>query len=885
VPNRKIVPLEPVILNNAILMKRRLEFHKIALESLGVTYLSELVGTLQISGNVIPTPGLLFPDNIHTGHPTTTFSRAKRLKKGATSHTWRLENIGGVARILQAKPFPANPHPRPYPHPYPHPIRVATAYWAADWIKIEDDTQVILMQPNSYLVIIANRITIGKNVTITWEMPQRTVPIKPSYIPPPPATPPKSTYMKGTPGRPGRKGTDGGPGHNGTDGPEIEIWTLKMTGTPDIVIPGQDGFTGGEGGDGGPGGNGAAGKDWTPGPLGDCKNGPGNGGRGGRGGRGGDGGPGGDGGDGGRFSLYAPQEIINNFINSFLVHAAGGRNGYGGKGGKGGKGGRGGHHGKDRHWPHCPTDFGQDGQPGPDGASGHRGEEGSPGKLRQHPFSFQVIEEEDFLTALSKPAIHSLTPYEVRQGDTVTVSGTRFSDTDVVVLNGVECATTVSSDTLITFIVGNVSGGNSFVQVKQSDGTLSNKVSIQILPTIDYIVSEFGEIRSDSTPPGHFQPSSTIIIKGTGFAPGAYIKILDQYIQDVTYEDNNTLRANLIRPISTQRNVDGEEIDIQVLLQDDFESNSLKILLDTYHIVVFGDSIQWGQGLRDDLKFSSLVEQFIINHHGDIGVYRNIYAHSGAIIGVGDNNDLPSLGEEVPYSYPTILQQVDSFSGEKDKVDLILLDGGINDIGVNEIVSPVANSDLKTITHKYCYEDLKYLLERVTGKFNHATIIVTGYYQIVSEDSNLEMLALLLTGVGVSLLGLPTSMVVGHILTQLAKDKMVERCATFAERSRIEISNAIDEVNGSLPGGPRVYFAQPAFKPQNAIFASDTWLWGVNPPLSPQDDDNSGGVASSREAECNAAGNRAPSYCKIASIGHPNVAGAQEYARKIIELL
>ncbi len=55
--------------------------------------------------------------------------------------------------------------------------------------------------------------------------------------------------------------------------------------------------------------------------------------------------------------------------------------------------------------------------------------------------------------------------------------------------------------------------------------------------------------------------------------------------------------------------------------------------------------------------------------------------------------------------------------------------------------------------------------------------------------------------------------------------------------------------------------------------------------MLPQDDANSGGVASQRALDCDAAGNRAEVYCDIASIGHPNVAGANEYARSIIALL
>jgi len=66
-------------------------------------------------------------------------------------------------------------------------------------------------------------------------------------------------------------------------------------------------------------------------------------------------------------------------------------------------------------------------------------------------------------------------------------------------------------------------------------------------------------------------------------------------------------------------------------------------------MVVLGDSIQWGQGLREDLKFHTLVQNHI-NPGGAIGVYKTVHAHSGAIIGVGVNHQGPPVDGEVPTS-------------------------------------------------------------------------------------------------------------------------------------------------------------------------------------------------------------------------------------------
>ena len=890
--DKRIALAVPLIMSDKNQAARRLQYHKTALDAMGVTYLSSL-GNLTISGVVTPTTGLLTPRRDGIVARQATFSSVVRIKPGRGTGPRILEKIGGVTDILKAKAFPLPasrlPSPRPPFHDLTYSLSflpINVAYWAADWIEIADDTQVVLKQPHRWLVVIANRISFGNNVSIGWEMVDKPRPLKPGK-PATPVTPPQSIYMAGTNGLNGTDGTDDdAAGPNGDHGAEIEIWTLDMQGTPDVVVSGQDGFKGGDGGDGGNGGNGAKGKNWTPsfGGL-DCANGPGNGGNGGQGGRGGNGGSGGGGGNGGRYSLYAPQEVINRYLGGFYADASEGKGGDGGEPGLGGSGGNGGAPGDDRGFPFgpCSTSFGRRGARGSDGEPGVHGEKGPNGQYQRQAFSMQAIDEADFLTALSKPAIHSLSPTETKENDIITVNGSHFARTDTVIVEGLPCVTTVSSDTLLTFKVGKVPGGRQKpVQVKQADGTLSNKGTLHVLPTLHH--AEVNGLRSDTSDRPRFTPSTYVTLVGTGFAAGSHVRILDHHIAgaDVQYLDSNTLKFKLIRPTSTPRNPNGEIVDVQVILSDGSASNAINIVLDTYRILVLGDSVQWGQGLRDDLKFSAIVEQHISTHLGGIGVYRDALGHSGAIIGRDDTHSDSTLPGEVPTSYPTILQQIAAFTGDKDTIDLVFLDGSINDIGVEDIVGPTATSNLTEKTRQHCYEDMKFLLEEVTNKFTKARVIVTGYYQIASEDSDVTMLAMLLVGVGIPLVGLPTSMIVSGVLTAAAKQIIVDRCRTFAERSRIEQARAVQEVNSELGGEPRVIFAQPEFSPRNAIFAPDAWLWGLDGDLSAADDENDGGVAPHRLQDCAIAGDRAPVYCGIASIGHPNVEGAREYARVII---
>src|SRR3712207_8887487 len=52
----------------------------------------------------------------------------------------------------------------------------------------------------------------------------------------------------------------------------------------------------------------------------------------------------------------------------------------------------------------------------------------------------------------------------------------------------------------------------------------------------------------------------------------------------------------------------------------------------------------------------------------------------------------------------------------------------------------VSLTDLRADIERYCYHHMKQLLTRITRKFDTATIVVTGYFPIVTEDSDLRLL-------------------------------------------------------------------------------------------------------------------------------------------------
>ena len=104
---------------------------------------------------------------------------------------------------------------------------------------------------------------------------------------------------------------------------------------------------------------------------------------------------------------------------------------------------------------------------------------------------------------------------------------------------------------------------------------------------------------------------------------------------------------------------------------------------------------------------------------GGIGVYQDVGAHTGAIIGRGSSGSGPELHGEVSNGFPTILQQVSKYASIPDAkdVDLVLLDGGANDLPLTNVFNWTAStaSYLEAKTREYCGDDMKYLLNIVAS--------------------------------------------------------------------------------------------------------------------------------------------------------------------------
>ncbi|MBK0009741.1 SGNH/GDSL hydrolase family protein [Bacillus sp. S35] len=852
--------------------QERIQYHKAVLESVGITSISSL-GTLNLSGNLIPQAGVTRPDsNLITTQ--AYFQSAYKVTNTVSAPV--LQPFGGQGSILKSVPFPSKTVSFASIPSIASQINIDTAYWVATEINLQDNTTVVLKQPQQYLILIAEKITVGKNVTFTWERPSKSIPSKP-WKPGTPPQAPTSTTLVGISGTNGTHGIKGNKAPDGNNAPELEVWVLDMIGRPAFDLRGQDGITGGAGQDGGNGGQGGKGKpaqlDWS----GFCKAGAGAGGNGGVGGNAGQGGDGGHGGHGGKLSIYAPQAVINEYLKGFYITVDGGRGGSGGQPGYPGIGGAGGPVGdsvKANFGAVCGPGSRTAGLKGPDGSYAGQGSSGYSGGKFAEAVGMYVIDPDDIRIKLLEPAIFEAVPAYAFVDDSITLKGKRFTKSDTVLIDGSPVQTNAFSDTALQFIVPSLKGGQHTIQVKQSDGTLSNKASIYIKPKID-------SAQQDNQITARVSPGKKVSLIGSGFSESALVRINDQDMPDVTLLSPTQLEFTLVRPTSIEENPSGEPVKVSVLLSDGTPSNTINLVLDTFHTLVIGDSVSWGQGLAEHEKHYSLVGNAIKARNGNIGYYTQVLAHSGAIIGVNDNSSLPTTDGEVPNSYPTIIKQCDLFVGEPSKVDLIIMDGGINDVNLRTVLNPFTDIELTELHRKHFLDGSKTLLEKVATTFSNAKVIVTGYYPPVSEHSDLSAVEILLVALGIAVQGIPGGIGAGF-LTKQHLQIIHARSMQLANESKVFLQQAVDETNANLTGEKRFFFADPNIDGEHSALTDDPYVFGINLDMSPQDF-----IAAERLVSCTKSGCTGVDFeiCKRASIGHPNKKGAIAYAEAIYPFL
>jgi hypothetical protein len=378
--------------------------------------------------------------------------------------------------------------------------------------------QQLVIEPSvETLYIIAEEIVGAPNAAITWRRPGGSTP----GMADDPSKDGRSysgvhTAHGSRNGLRGGDGLDGAPGQvgaNGIDAPDLEIWVKRLTAMPDIDLNGEDGIKGGRGQRGGRGGNGArgAGGEWWWFFGVHCWKSPGHGGNGGNGGDGGRGGPGGDGAGGGRISIGVLEGTLATSVTAraFKVKNQGGQPGRGGDGGSGGIGGAGGTHGNDYvdgEEVCCngvDGTHGAQGQPGSVGVDGRAGQDGS--------VDFFEFTEESWNEQLTRPWLYELTPVQVFPGSTLNITGTRFADTDRVILDAYSLIPAILADESLSVTVPTgISGGQKDIYVRRLDGAESNRLRVWVKPQLEAV--------TDMVMPG-----TQLTLRGLAFVAGASV--------------------------------------------------------------------------------------------------------------------------------------------------------------------------------------------------------------------------------------------------------------------------------------------------------------------------------------------------------------------------
>jgi lysophospholipase L1-like esterase len=326
----------------------------------------------------------------------------------------------------------------------------------------------------------------------------------------------------------------------------------------------------------------------------------------------------------------------------------------------------------------------------------------------------------------------------------------------------------------------------------------------------------------------------------------------------------------------------------------------------SFNMITLGDSLMWGQGLPDNprtlpnsvsFKFRDKVQDWLQAQFGSSRTVKqwSTHAHSGAQIQVnnGEPDTDPNLSGEIPMDYPSVKLQAQLTATDLinagvrlNDVDLVLVDGGINDLNIRNILSPFNGpDDIRKLADQYCVNRMSQLLPFLIGLFSNAAIVVTGYFPIASDQSDLSLL--LAMGAALSVNGVVGG-AAGAVAGLLTKHRMVENSFAWNDEAQTGLSNLVNQTNSS--GNPFVALAWPNFQPENSYAAPNTFLFtarqfgddedaGVANVL-PEAPTSLNGVAWTRARACMATRNVGP-LCFDASIGHPNPAGAQAFADAI----
>src|SRR2546430_4815445 len=156
------------------------------------------------------------------------------------------------------------------------------------------------------------------------------------------------------------------------------------------------------------------------------------------------------------------------------------------------------------------------------------------------------------------------------------------------------------------------------------------------------------------------------------------------------------------------------------------------------NLLILGDSILWGQGLKTEHKSWYQVKVWLEKNTGR-AVIERVEAHSGAVLERSSSSDrFTAASSEVNVALPSVSEQVDEalrFYSDGSRVDLVLLSGCGNDVGVQNLLNASSSEEVDRLTEQKCGPPVEKLLRKIEASFPAAQLIVAGYYPFFSEQT------------------------------------------------------------------------------------------------------------------------------------------------------
>lgn len=360
-------------------------------------------------------------------------------------------------------------------------------------------------------------------------------------------------------------------------------------------------------------------------------------------------------------------------------------------------------------------------------------------------------------------------------------------------------------------------------------------------------------------------------------------------------------------------------------------------------LLVLGDSITWGQGLKEEHKFSYMVGDWLCQKRNkracreqtlQEGAQIHVEAHSGATIFKyqdGDKTIKERFPGEVPRRNPTVAAQVKLAAKyyreqaiELNTIDLIFVNGGINDLRAARLFVPLVFApSIAEEAEQYCNEKMAFVLEQLSATFPNARIVIPGYLPVISEKTSgaalLEILKMTLASPDENVERFLRDEGARELIRKFGISEPLERSLrnqftkfsnTWAKASTAAFRQAADRMNLKHPFSPpvalasrvvdssafnkRVLVVEVPFKPENAYGAPNTYFWKsrridenlrcTDPVLAPKltSEDE---LFRERPCMCQMAGKANDLHCLRAGFMHPNREGAKAYRDAIVREL